>query len=283
MRFILIFFLSLSVYSMTAENVTIQGVTMENGTSDPTVVTFGAFSDVHYESNGSDETGIANLQSLISTIWNKNIDTDFVICVGDQTTGNATASDGLADALAVDTAMSAFNGDTYAVVGNHEFGIQASYISATDTMLGSDHGYYSVDKNGIHFIFLNSTDATYYSMSQEQLDWLEDNLASSLIPTIVFIHHRVDKDYGDPADWWPSDPQSIYSYNSATLRAMFEADGDVTTVFSGHYHGQTQTIINGIKYITVPACASSPYGLTVDVKKSGAVSVTTHGFSSTIF
>lgn len=276
-KLIVVLFLSISCFGLSIENCTVENVTFKGSGTYP-AVTFGVFTDVHYESNGSDETGYTNVQTMINSYWNNNVDIDFIMCLGDQTTGVATThAESLADALAVDTLMDGCNKPAYSIIGNHEHGIIDDFVSASKTMPSA---YYSFDKNGIHFICLESSEDTFYSMTQAQLDWLQSDLNASDLPAIVFIHHRIDKSYGDPADWWPTEPLSIYCYNSEALRAMFEVDGDVTTVFSGHYHSPTKTEVNGIKYYTIPACATSAYCVDVTVMSDGQCKFTAHNYGS---
>jgi len=276
-KLLAILLFSFSCLSLSLEKVEVEDVIFGGSGTYP-AVTFGVFADVHYESNGEDETGYANVSSMITSFWNNNVDVDFIMCMGDQTTGVApTHAESLADALAVDTLMDGCNKPAYSILGNHEHGIIDDFVSASKTMPSA---YYSFDVNGIHFICLESSEDTFYSMTQAQLDWLQSDLAASVLPTIVFIHHRIDKNYGDPADWWPTEPLSIYCYNSEAIRALLEADGDVTTVFSGHYHEPTKTILNGVTYYTVPSCASSAFCIDVTVMSDGICKFTAHNYGS---
>ena len=112
---------------------------------------------------------------------------------------------------------------------------------------------YSFDTNGYHFIVLDGNDkdpspnrppgyARY--IGHEQLQWLEKDLSSTNLPTIVFCHQGLDNDLGgiDNAT------ASRLVLEKANQKAGFNK---VQFVFSGHHHQDYYNQINGIHYIQI--------------------------------
>jgi alkaline phosphatase len=151
----------------------------------------------------------------------------------------------------------------YHVLGNHEFDnvtreVLLNYLENTGIPAGET--YYSFDQNGIHCIVL---DADYTNeephcpfdlpggpckwnwkdawIPQEELDWLEADLAASNLPTVVFTHQVVHRD----------NTEDHTIKNANVVRGLLEADGQVLAVFSGHDHRGEIAIRNGIHYFVL--------------------------------
>ncbi len=116
--------------------------------------------------------------------------------------------------------------------------------------------YYSFDKGRYHFIILDACyrkdgvdygqrnfDWTDTEIPAPEREWLAADLQAAQLPTIVFVHQRLDQ----PAD--PSD--RIHS--APAVRALLEQSGKVIAVFQGHSHVNDLQTINGIPYCTLDA------------------------------
>ena len=121
-------------------------------------------------------------------------------------------------------------------------------------VVGQEKTYYAFDSRQHHYIVLDACyrddgqpygrknfDWTNSSIPTEELKWLQDDLAKSDRPTIVFVHQRLD--VGD----------SYGVKNAAAVRETFERSGNVLAVFQGHNHINDYRDINRIHYVTVHA------------------------------
>ena len=148
--------------------------------------------------------------------------------------------------------FSAICDDRHYVLGNH----------CVDTLkkeeflggVGQAKSYYSFDREGFHFVVLDScyrgdgqpygrknfqwTDA---NVPQEELEWLAADLEGTKNRTIVFAHQRLDV----------SDNHGVK--NNADVRKILEASGNVLAVFQGHSHQNDLKEIHGIHYCTLVA------------------------------
>jgi len=153
-----------------------------------------------------------------------------------------------------------FEGPYYHVLGNHDhdsLSKQQFLNGIVNPGFAKALNYYSFDFRGFHFIVLDAnytSDGDPYDHGQfdwkdayipaEQINWLEKELTQNRIPTVVFIHHRLDCD------------TSIHEYgpvNAEIIRDMLEKSGNVMLVVQGHYHEGDCRNINNIIYYTLKA------------------------------
>jgi len=76
---------------------------------------------------------------------------------------------------------------------------------------------------------------------EEELRWLESDLAGTDKPTIVSVHQRLDVDFLSG-----NAPEIM---DSKAVQKVLEDSGVVIAVFQGHDHENAYTMINGIHYI----------------------------------
>lgn len=137
----------------------------------------------------------------------------------------------------------------YHVIGNHEMDGGYSREDVVD-FLGMKGRYYSFDLGGFHIVVLDANDRPpgwsggYPSYIQEdQLKWLEADLAATSSPTFVFSHQSLER------------PECIDNQEAvrAVLEAARMADGTrkVAGCFNGHWHIDHQRVIAGIPYIHI--------------------------------
>lgn len=77
----------------------------------------------------------------------------------------------------------------------------------------------------------------------EQLDFLADTLDKACTPCVVFVHE--DLDDGVRKDHVVK--------NASDAREIIEKSGKVSLVIQGHYHRGADSVINNIRYLTLPA------------------------------
>lgn len=148
--------------------------------------------------------------------------------------------------------FSAICKDRHYVLGNH-----CVDTLTKDEFLGGieqERSYYSFDKDGIHFVVLDScfrSDGAPYgrknfkwtdaNIPASEIEWLEADLKATDHPTIVFAHQRLDV----------SNNHGVR--NNALVRKVLEASSRVLAVFQGHSHQNSLNEVGGIHYCTLVA------------------------------
>lgn len=122
-------------------------------------------------------------------------------------------------------------------------------------LLGKQGDFESRDFQGFHLILLNSQDPTFEgvggTLSEDQLQWLEADLAAGTGPVVVFCHHPLDEQDSRPHWYFKTHPDHALAVNRERARTLFARSGRVRAVFSGHMHWNHTEVIDGIPYITV--------------------------------
>ncbi len=150
------------------------------------------------------------------------------------------------------------------------------------TGVGASKSFESFDEAGFHFVILDACfrsdgqpygrrnfDWTDPNIPDDQVHWLERDLASTRLPVVVFVHQRLDV----------GAPYGIK--NAATVRAVLEKSGKVASVFQGHSHKNDHQVIQGISYVTLVAMVegagptNSGYSV-LNLHADGRVSLTGH-------
>jgi predicted phosphodiesterase len=140
-----------------------------------------------------------------------------------------------------------FDGEGFHVLGNHDMdhtGGTRFSRERTVEFFGMPARYYSFDRDGIHYVILDGNDPhpkpwTGYNrcISDEQLEWLRDDLAKGTEPTVVFSHQGLNDAWG--------------IVNAETVRSILEESGRMLACFCGHNHVDAATVNKGIHYVEV--------------------------------
>ncbi len=154
-----------------------------------------------------------------------------------------------------------FKGKTYHVLGNHDMDGGFTREQVIDYW-ESEGKYYSFDMKGIHFIVLDGNDlddsnnrADGYSrfIGNQQLEWLENDLNQTDLPTIIFSHQGLDNDINGIT-------------NATKSRLVLERSNKkagwnkVKIVFSGHHHQDYHNVFNGINYVQINSMSNQWLG-----------------------
>jgi predicted phosphodiesterase len=126
------------------------------------------------------------------------------------------------------------------------------------------------------------------SLSYEDARWLEETLAMSDKPCIVFTHVPLDDDaiYNPKNNAEHLKPYFAHYPQNPFVRRIMEEAGNVVACFAGHRHVHRHNETNGIHYITVDCFSrrqkdnpSEPIGAYADLKidENGQVSYELHG------
>ncbi len=152
--------------------------------------------------------------------------------------------------------LARWGGPTHFVLGNHDI-----YDLSKDEFLarvGVPSTTWSIDLGGFHLVAL---DAQFSKAGKDyghsfwivqgtippaQLEWLRADLAATSLPTIVFIHQPLDKEFETEAGGPPVS-------NRLEVQAALAASGRVIAVFQGHSHENHHAIVDGIHYVTFAA------------------------------
>jgi alkaline phosphatase len=231
------------------------------------IARFGIITDIHH-TNKADTTSrrysaaLAKTGFFVDAMNREKV--DFIIELGDFVDTLAENKDPVQNLDEIESVFTSFKGPQFHVLGNHEFdNVRREDLLPRLNNTGIEQGvtYYSFDRNGIHCIVLDADytvaephrpfdlqDAgnTFWNwkdawIPQEELDWLEDDLAHSNLPTAVFCHQLFHRD----------NTEDHTIKNADTVRGILEADGQVLAVFSGHDHRGEIAFRNGIHYLVL--------------------------------
>lgn len=135
------------------------------------------------------------------------------------------------------TATMRAQAEFFPALGNHEYQAQLYFDNFE---LPNNEQWYSLDRNGVHFIILNSCVET--DTASAQYRWLEDDLAAvaDSIHFIAAVFHHPPFSTGRHA----GDEQGLRE----TWVPLFERYG-VDIVLNGHDHSYERSLCNGIYYI----------------------------------
>ncbi len=136
------------------------------------------------------------------------------------------------------------------LLGNHDFLPRDEQEQLLETHLTN----HSVVIEGWQLIFLYSFNGTVKGeLSEEDLRWLEQTLATNTFPTIVFTHQPLD---GIPTKGnvlFDAIPHYLTPAGHERARAIMEASGKVLLAINGHTHWNRLEKINGISYLHLTA------------------------------
>ncbi len=169
-------------------------------------------------------------------------------------------------------------GDKHHVLGNHcvHTLTKAEFLAG----VGQEKSYYSFDRNGFHFVVLDScfrSDGEPYgrqnfewtdpNIPAAELEWLRADLDRAQGKTIVFAHQRLDVE------------NNFGVKNCKQVRSILEDSGKVLAVFQGHSHKNEHQVIAGIHYCVLVAMvegsgAENNAYSTMDLFDEGTIRIT---------
>jgi len=142
--------------------------------------------------------------------------------------------------------------------GNHD----SDFLLPEDNAeaLGSGR-HQSRDVNGYHLVFWNASTKiprpNPFRASDEDLAWLEADLAASTLPSIVFSHVPFAGASMVGNYWFQNKPQFATYPNAAVARTIVETNGHVVLCVAGHVHWNSLHRVNAIPHITVQSLTES--------------------------
>jgi Icc protein len=138
------------------------------------------------------------------------------------------------------------------VAGNHD----TVHLNRDDlTRLWERPGqlFYATDRGGFHLVVLHTIERKDIDVRipQAELEWLRQDLAHTLLPTIVLMHHSASEQDLSDSRWFSGLSHLALVAERRELRAILEESGKVRAVFNGHVHRNHLDVIKNIPYVTV--------------------------------
>lgn len=219
-------------------------------------VRIGLITDIHYADKTRVNTryyrdSLAKMQQAVA--YFNEARPDFIVELGDLVDSAGGSVEIELDYLrTIEAELAKAKAPRHYVLGNHCVDVLTKEEFLANT--GAKSTYYSFNQGRYHFVVLDACfreDGEPYGRNNSnwrdtnippaELQWLENDLASTDRPTIIFIHQRLDK-------------TTYHSVNNhADVRAILEAGGKVQAVFQGHSHENEYVMVNGIHYCVVRA------------------------------
>ena len=216
---------------------------------------FAVCTDIHYGFDQANKKGsqAARLIERFIRVANKNR-VDFSVDLGDRVIYRTPELD-RSYAKSVREHFNKAAAPHEKVDGNHDRRHMTAEENAA--IMGTPVGSYSKIYGNIRAIFwspnVTPDKDRQLDMTQEEIQWLKDELAASDLPCVLFSHiplHNLPRDKqpanDDPDKWiFPS----YYNRQGAEIRKVLEDSGKVKLCMAGHLHHNTHRMINGIHYV----------------------------------
>lgn len=199
--------------------------------------TIAFITDIHLDEVDMDSHGVDpyhNWQSILADMAKRK--PDHVIIGGDMGASSAY--------LYFFKTLTDLNIQHHVILGNHDTYTDAKHHYHEPLQGDHQELYYSFDKAGFRYVFL---DSSANSVSADQLQWLSHQLDTEL-EVLLFVHHPV-LGVDTPVD------RLYRMQNRDQLRTLLEATGKMITIFCGHYHMPHQQNIGNISQYITPAAS----------------------------
>lgn len=220
----------------------------------------GIITDCHYADRDRSGTryyreSLTKLPEAIDRFNSLNL--DMAVELGDLIDEAADVAGELGHLEKVEAIYGRFKGERHYVLGNHCVWTLTKQEFIDNCGLKKPN--YSFDKGEFHFIILDACfrqDGVSYGrknfvwndtlIPDEQLEWLQSDLAATKKQSIVFAHQRLDYSPSD-ANW------GMTVKNAPRVRQILEQSGRVLAVFQGHSHQNDHREVGGIHYCVLRA------------------------------
>lgn len=138
------------------------------------------------------------------------------------------------------------------VAGNHD----TVYLGREELMATwGERGplHRSLDLGGYHLVVLHSLERKDIDVTigQDQLTWLEEDLARTHLPVLVLCHHPLSEQDFDDSRWFAKAPHLALVKNRREVREVLRESGKVRLVVNGHVHRNHFDVVDGLPFVTV--------------------------------
>lgn len=259
-------------------------IVMTNSKTSDAQIKIGVFADAQYcdcetTINRYYRNSPAKLLECISE-FNEVDEIDFVVNLGDLIDQDFSSFE------KINAVLETSQKEVYQITGNHDLEVKKEYIDKVPWQLNLEKTYYTFNKNGWQFIFLDGNELTFQStnpeivaqaekivkqlseddkpnahdwnggIGTEQIKWLEIQLTKAeknKQKVVLFCHYPL----------LPFEAHALW--NSEEILSILNRFSCVKAWINGHNHAGNYALQNGIHYITMKGM--------VDTEKENAYSI----------
>jgi len=240
------------------------------------------FSDIHYApkppvNNGSKidrklmQYSIPIIEQLIDKI-NNSIHPDVAVNLGDLIEDFNDHDEDIINLNFIWNVLKEIKSPFYSLTGNYDLRSMESRKDV-EKIMGYKHSTFSVDVKGHHLVFLGLNVDIKLSrenggifktqfLSEEDLEWLKNDLKQNVLPCIVFNHFGIAEDTMEGNWWFEECSERALLGNRKELKGILRMDKNLLAVFSGHQHWTKKITEDGINYYVLGS-------LTEDINSNG--------------
>lgn len=146
----------------------------------------------------------------------------------------------------------------YHLAGNHD--LEALTLSENEELLNFSLSSTSIDLKGFHLVFWNAGSRLDrekgFLVLENELNWLEEDLSRSGLPTVIFTHVPLDNGSMTGNFYFEKAFPHHAGYNPADgkrIREVIERSNKVVLCVNGHAHWNAYHCIDGVHYVTIPS------------------------------
>ena len=232
---------------------------------------FAFFTDIHY--NGSNQH-TSRLMKMLSKA--EDLNCDFIITGGDNVEAETcikTHDTTFVQLYILDSIFKNTNTKIFPIVGNHDRYLcspeDSKYNTGLFTARTGFPDHYSFDYKGWHFIMLNNVcfdkNPGRYSISDEQLSWLRQDLTSTSAITPVFLIVHVPLVSIIKPFIRNKNRERKIRKPFREMMTLFEGH-NLRMVLQGHHHIYKISCLNEIPFITGGAIHPAPWSFLFNTK-----------------
>jgi 3',5'-cyclic AMP phosphodiesterase CpdA len=231
----------------------------------PLDLTFALCTDLHFGPEALYKGKLRKLSAHAGRLlgdfverMNREVDPAFIVNLGDDIEDESPEAD-LARYGACMDILGRAKADLVHVAGNHDTvhlaapALLGLWARRADGLPKPSGLHYAFDRAGLHFVVLHTRELKdrNITVGEEQLRWLEADLAQTRLPTIVLMHHSAADQHLVGNRWFEGRANICLVQERKDLRRILEASDKVLAVFNGHLHWNHLDVISGIPYVTV--------------------------------
>lgn len=229
------------------------------------------FSDIHYApeppvNNDSiierklTQYSLPIIRQLIDEI-NNCIKPDIVVNLGDLIEDFNNHDQDIVNLNFIWNILKTIESPFYSAIGNHDLRSMESR-KEVEQIMDYENSTFSVDIKGYHLIFIGLTVNPQIGtteggiqktrvISDEDLEWLKNDLEQNKLPFIVFTHYGIAEDEMKANWWFEKCPNSALLQNRKEVKNIIKKDKNLMAVFSGHQHWTRKIIEENVEYYIV--------------------------------
>ena len=215
--------------------------------------------DIHHGIDAGTKLGSAAMTLLRPFVdWVGSLNPDLVVELGDRINDLDKDAD-IRWTKEIAKVFAEINSPCVHILGNHDD--QRLARNESEEAMQTTFASHSRDLNGYHLVFWNSAvkfDQGTYHLSPTDLTWLQSDLDSTPLPSVVFSHLPLDN--GSMLGNFYFEklvPEGAHYAEGAAARDIIERSGKVIACLAGHTHWNQRHTIDGVHYITIHSLTES--------------------------